>query len=717
MRNGVIAAVIIPALNEEAALPGVIASIPDWVDRIIVVDNGSTDQTAAVARAAGAVVVSEPTRGYGRACQTGIAHASDGSHCSPDVLVFLDADGSDVPEQMERLVDPIAAGRADMVIGSRTRGTLTPGAMTAPQRLGNALAPALILWLWGERYTDLGPFRAIRFSALRSLRMDDNTYGWTVQMQIRAARAGLRAMEVPVDYGRRRAGKSKISGTVRGVVKAGTKILSCVAEEYLRPIPLAAPGQEALAVFAKFPEPGKVKTRLIPGLGADGAAALHDQMVRHTLDRVDELRLVREVEARVFCAGVEPAKFGDHFNLRIPCVTQSDGDLGKRMHTAFQHMLWEANAAVIIGTDCPDISQGLLGMAFESLKCSDLVLGPATDGGYYLIGLRRPVPALFENMEWSTATVLSETLARAATMGLRVHTLPTLSDVDEPGDVTAWDRVRATISPTGESPSLSVIIPTLNEEARIGDLVIEARQPGVEVIVADGGSCDRTREVAAAQGARVIIAPRGRGPQLNAGAALARGRDLLFLHADTILPANFRAIVQRTLRDLSVAVGAFQFKLDREGVQFRFVELAVKARCRLFGTPYGDQAMFMRREVFNRLKGFAAIPLMEDLDMVRRARKVGRVTLAHAHAITSARRWDEIGVVKMTTINQACVIGFSLGLSPERLATWRNRLSGKRAPKNRPAYPEAAQIVPDGSLAPNAARAICMADSDLDVRK
>lgn len=717
MRNGVIVAAIIPALNEEAALPGVIASIPEWVERIIVVDNGSTDQTGSVARAAGAVVISEPTRGYGRACQAGIAHASDGPHVSPDVLVFLDADGSDVPEQMHRLVDPIAAGRADMVIGSRTRGTLTPGAMTAPQRLGNALAPALIHWLWGERYSDLGPFRAIRFSSLRSLRMDDNTYGWTVQMQIRAARAGLRAMEVPVDYRRRRAGKSKISGTVRGVVKAGMKILSCVGQEYLLPTPLAVPGREAIAVFAKFPEPGRVKTRLIPGLGADGAAALHDQMVRHTLDRVGELCLAREVEARVFSAGVEPARFADHFKVHIPCVPQTDADLGTRMHTAFQHMLRDASSAIIIGTDCPDISQGLLGMAFDAMKCSDLVLGPAADGGYYLIGLRRPVPALFENMEWSTASVLSETLARAATLGLRVRTLPTLSDVDDPDDVAAWDRVRATISPTGEAPALSVIIPTLNEEARIGGLVAEVRQPGVEVIVADGGSRDRTREAAAAQGARVIIAPRGRGPQLNAGAALARGRDLLFLHADTILPANFPVVVRRTLRDPAIAVGAFQFKLDREGARFRFVELAVGARCRLLRAPYGDQAMFMRREMFNRLRGFAAIPLMEDLDMVRRARRVGRVTLAQTHAMTSARRWDEIGVVRMTAINQACVVGFSLGLSPERLATWRNRLSGRRASKNRPSYPEAAHTVPDGSLAPNAARAVRMVSSDSDVRE
>ncbi|MEK6703862.1 MAG: TIGR04283 family arsenosugar biosynthesis glycosyltransferase [Planctomycetota bacterium] len=717
MRNGSVIAVVIPALNEEAALPGVIARIPEWVDRIVVVDNGSTDRTAAVARAAGAVVVSEPTRGYGRACQAGIIAAETDPQLSPELLVFLDADGSDFPEQMERVVDPIIGGCADMVIGSRTRGVLNAGAMTAPQRFGNLIAPALIRCLWGERYTDLGPFRAIRVSALRSLRMDDNTYGWTVQMQIRAARVGLRTLEVPVDYGCRRGGESKISGTIRGVVKAGTKILACVGQEYFWPKKLTSGAREALGVFAKYPEPGRAKTRLIPALGAAGAAGLHDSMVRHTLARVSELLSQREVESRVYSAGTDPDTFAHHFKTQVPCVAQSSGDLGQRMLAAFRHMLREATAAVIIGTDCPDISPGLLGMAFEALRSSDVVLGPASDGGYYLIGLRRPVPALFENMEWSTATVLAKTLELASSLGLSVRLLPTLNDIDEPPDLPVWDRVRATFAPTGEMPSLSVIIPTLNEQGRIGNLVDTVRHPGVEVIVADGGSDDNTRSVAAAHGARVIIASRGRGPQLNAGAALARGQNLLFLHADTTLPENFGDIVRRTLSDSSVAVGAFRFKLDRAGVLLRVVEIAVQVRCGVFKTPYGDQALFMRRDVFTRLMGFAAIPLMEDLDLVRRARMTGRVTVVDAPAITSARRWEVVGVMRMTAINQACVIGFSMGMSPQRLATWRNRLSGKKPVRASVPIPCAGQIVPEGSLAPNAARAICMASSDLDVRK
>ena len=717
MRNGSAIVVVIPALNEEAALPGLVARIPEWVDRVYVVDNGSTDRTAHAARAAGALVVSEPRRGYGRACQAGIVAAECDPELAPDVIVFLDADGSDHPEQMDRLVDPLVNGCADMIIGSRTRGTLAADAMTAPQRFGNMLAPAMIRWLWGERYTDLGPFRAIRASALRSLRMDDSTYGWTVQMQIRAARRGLRSLEVPVDYGRRRAGQSKISGTVRGVLKAGTKILACVAQEYLWPSNLTGGDRESLGIFAKYPEPGRAKTRLIPALGPQGAAALHEQLVRHTLNGVGELLALREVDAQIWTAGADPRAFADRFGTPLPCIAQRDGDLGQRMLAAFREMLRASRFGVIIGTDCPDLSAGLLTLAFDALHTADVVLGPASDGGYYLIGLKRPVPALFENVEWSTSTVLARTLERASALGLSVRLLPTLSDVDEPQDLAVWERVRATTSPAGEAPMLSIIVPTLNEAGRIGGLVDAVRSAEVEVIVADGGSDDNTRTIAASHGARVIIAPRGRGSQLNAGAALARGRSLLFLHADTTLPGDFQRIVRRTLDNPAVAVGAFRFKLDRRGVLLRGVEVAVQLRCDLFSTPYGDQALFMRRDTFTRLSGFASIPLMEDIDLVRRARKIGGVTVVDAPAITSARRWEVVGVVRMTAINQACVIGFAMGMSPQRLATWRNRLSGKPPVRAGIAQPCDGQIVPEGSLAPNAARAICMAGSDLEVRK
>lgn len=192
----------------------------------MVVDNGSRDATADVARAAGATVVHEPRRGYGAACLAGLAYlASD----PPDVVAFVDADHSDDPRELPRLLAPLLVDVADLVIGSRVLGEREPGAFTPVQAFGNALSAWLMRLLWGARVTDLGPFRAIRWPALARLHMRDRDYGWTVEMQTRAFAAGLRVTEVPVRYRRRRLGRSKVAGTVRGVWGAGTKILWTIA--------------------------------------------------------------------------------------------------------------------------------------------------------------------------------------------------------------------------------------------------------------------------------------------------------------------------------------------------------------------------------------------------------------------------------------------------------------------------------------------------------
>lgn len=224
--------VLIPALDEADALPGVIADLPregvGWrVREVVVADNGSRDATADVARRAGATVVSEPRRGYGSACLAAMAHVRGGA--PPDVVVFVDADHSDDPRELPALLAPIAAGRADLVIGSRALGAREPGALTPVQAFGNQLAAFLLRVLWGARATDLGPFRAIRWGALERLRMRDRDYGWTVEMQARALSAGLACEDVPVRYRRRRAGRSKVAGTVRGVIGAGWKILFTIA--------------------------------------------------------------------------------------------------------------------------------------------------------------------------------------------------------------------------------------------------------------------------------------------------------------------------------------------------------------------------------------------------------------------------------------------------------------------------------------------------------
>ncbi len=226
--------VVIPAFDEQEAIGDVVGEIPrDAVHAVVVSDNGSSDATAANARAAGAVVASEPRKGYGQACLTGIEAARG---LGADVIVFLDGDWSDYPAELPTLTEPILNGVADFVVGSRMRGNRKKGAMLPQALVGNRLACSLMRLFWNARYTDLGPFRAIRLDALDRLKMDDRTFGWTIEMQIRAAQYGLRTFERPVRY-RKRVGVSKITGTLVGTLSASYKILSTIARFASQPNP------------------------------------------------------------------------------------------------------------------------------------------------------------------------------------------------------------------------------------------------------------------------------------------------------------------------------------------------------------------------------------------------------------------------------------------------------------------------------------------------
>ena len=215
--------VIIPAFNEEESISKVILDIPKQVRHIVVADNGSTDRTAEVAKGAGAQVVFEPQKGYGRACLTAMDWIKS-QEIQPQVVIFLDGDYSDYPQEMMGLVSPILEGEADFVIGSRARGNRESGSMTLPQVFGNWLATTLMKAMYRAKFSDLGPFRAILWTKLLALEMVDQNYGWTIEMQIKAHRAGLKYLEVPVSY-RKRIGSSKVSGTVKGVFGAGYKII------------------------------------------------------------------------------------------------------------------------------------------------------------------------------------------------------------------------------------------------------------------------------------------------------------------------------------------------------------------------------------------------------------------------------------------------------------------------------------------------------------
>jgi hypothetical protein len=643
--------VIIPALNEAASIGKVLADIPDWVDQGIVVDNGSTDDTADVAATAGAHVVHEPRRGYGQACLAGMAALG---WC--DVVVFLDGDYSDFPEQMDRLIRPIVEDRADMVLGRRVPVHDDAEAFTLPQRFGTALACGLMRLLWRGRYRDMGPFRAIRFSALRRLNMQDATYGWTVEMQIKALLAGLRVREVDVDY-RRRIGVSKISGTIRGVWGAGTKILGTIGQYWLRPPELLTASRQRLIVFSRWPIPGRTKTRLIPALGSLRAAELQRRMTERTLHTARDWAAGNGRDIEVRHAGGCWRQMRRWLGPGIHYQPQLGGDLGRRMDTAFRTAFAEgAERVVLVGTDCPDLTPELLDATANALGSHDLVLGPSADGGYWLIAMNRPLP-VFDGVAWSTASVLEQTLALARRHGLDVHLLPTRNDVDLPEDL---DAARSFFD--ADRPAVSVVIPARNESGSIRAAVHSATGRGVEVLVVDGGSTDGTPDLAAEAGATVLHSPPGRACQQNAGAAAARGDVLLFLHADSLLPAGWEADVFEALLDPQTVGGGFEWATDGDSPYLRMARFFVHLRTTYGHEPWGDQAIFVRRADFAALGGFPDVPIAEDRDFVRALRRHGRIASVPKPVVTSARRWREMNPIRAFLINRLVVLGCMLGL-------------------------------------------------------
>ena len=671
MRSGAAIAVIIPAYNEEPSIGKVVSSIPQWVDDIIVADNGSTDGTAEVARSHGARVVFEPERGYGAACLAAMASLDE-----PDIVVFLDGDFSDYPEEMHLLVDPIVTDETDVVIGSRILGKRESGALTPQARFGNWLSCMLIRWLWQITYTDLGPFRAVRHKTLKALAMRDRNYGWTVELQIKAARDKVRIREVPVSY-RRRIGKSKVSGTVKGVIGAGVKILYTIflAAVGLLPGEIQEEPRERLILFTRYPMPGKTKSRLIPALGPDGAADLQCLMTERVLHRARQIERQRRVLIEVRYEGGNSRLIRQWLGRGLCYLRQGRGDLGERMARAFREAFADgAERVVLVGTDCPGVTADVFQKAFDSLADNDVVFGPATDGGYYLIGMRRFVPRLFVDMEWGSASVLQETIRVLDELKLTMVLVDKLDDIDRPEDLHVWEQANRTSPIFSADPKISIIIPTFNEASVVGSAIGSARtSSGIEIIVVDGGSTDGTIELVKSKDVKVIESKRCRAHQMNVGAAAGTGDVMLFLHADTRLPAGFKYHVVQALAHPGTVAGAFEIGIDGQGRGLHAIERAVNWRSRHLGLPYGDQALFLKTELFHEMGGLPNIPIMEDFEFVRRLRSQGRVAIVPSRVITSGRRWLDLGIVRTTLLNQAVVIAYYLGVSPTRIARWYHR--------------------------------------------
>jgi rSAM/selenodomain-associated transferase 2/rSAM/selenodomain-associated transferase 1 len=342
---------------------------------------------------------------------------------------------------------------------------------------------------------------------------------------------------------------------------------------------------------------------------------------------------------------------------------QRGRDLGERMrHVIHRGMDQGCRQVVLIGTDIPGLTPGHLDAAFEALNHSDVVLGPSRDGGYWLVGLGCKAD-IFQGVSWGGGQVLQHTLEKAKRRGLTVTCLETLDDID-----TLEDVRNLLPNYPGQRPYLSVVIPALNEERSIGPVVQNVTSQDCQVIVSDGGSRDRTADIARDAGATVIQGLPGRARQQNAGAAAASGGVLLFLHADTFLPADYGKQVFATLMDHGVVAGAFRFRTDFDHWGMRLIEKTVQIRSTLFQMPYGDQGLFLTRAIFENAGGFPATPVAEDLYLVRRLARRGRIALAPGAAVTSGRRWRSIGLWRATLVNYLIAMGCLGGVNPKRLA-------------------------------------------------
>jgi rSAM/selenodomain-associated transferase 2/rSAM/selenodomain-associated transferase 1 len=447
---------------------------------------------------------------------------------------------------------------------------------------------------------------------------------------------------------------------------------------------MSAAMPERLIVFTRFPEPGKTKTRLIPALGAKGAACLQRQMTEHIIATAAQVSnrpgLTIEVYHEGGNTGLMQEWLGPQFNYR----PQEPGDLGRRMARAFEEAFQgPKGAAVIVGSDIPEISANIIQQAFEGLQKTDLVLGPARDGGYYLIGMNHTIPAetytlLFDDINWGTGQVLSQTLQTARASGLRFILLEPLDDVDRPVDLHIWHEVKKTAAKPSAAQKISIIIPALNEAATIDRTLSNLEGvDNLEVIVVDGGSIDETAALAGSCEAKVIQSNPGKAIQMNTGAAAAAGEILVFLHADTLLPEGFRHQIVSALNQQGAAAGAFRLSIDSPAAGIRFIEFMANLRSRFLRLPYGDQALFMKKSLFDEIDGFPEMQIMEDFSLIRRLKRKGKIVIVPNAVATSARRWLHLGVFKTWLINQLIIIAYYLGLPAERLTRLYRREAGK----------------------------------------
>jgi rSAM/selenodomain-associated transferase 2/rSAM/selenodomain-associated transferase 1 len=436
-------------------------------------------------------------------------------------------------------------------------------------------------------------------------------------------------------------------------------------------------------MLARYPRLGEVKTRLVPPLTAEGALALHDRLARHTLRSLLALQATGDARAEVRTDAAFARVAYDWLGRGFSARYQGEGDLGDRIRLAFGDSFARgADRVVVVGSDCPRLTTMHLREALAAVDHVDVVLGPAEDGGYYLValgkdGAKRSVPVLFSDVEWGTDGVLDRTLAICAEHSLTFLLLDQLPDVDRPEDLAdAQAALSADVLPS--DARVSVVIPALNDAELVGAAIASAQAAGAhEVLVVDGGSSDRTCAAASEAGARVTSARPGRASQMNAGAAQAEGEILLFLHADTLLPPDAAQLARDALGVAGAVAGSFDFAVPRSERFGRLISAVGRWRARLTGHPYGDQGLFLSSQTFWELGGYPDLPTMEDWEFVARLKKLGRVAVLNQAAVTSARAWEQRGLLRNTASNLAVIWGYFLGVDPARLGRLRERGTGR----------------------------------------
>lgn len=425
--------------------------------------------------------------------------------------------------------------------------------------------------------------------------------------------------------------------------------------------------RKALIVFMRYPETGKVKTRIAEHIGAEEACRVYQMLLRRTLGIVSEFKR-QYPEVEVFLC-LEPAEKIPEAELAYPgpwkVIPQEGMHLGNRMENAFVRLFSRGfEHILLVGSDILDLQVEDFEDAFQALGKSQAALGPAADGGFYLIGLDRPCPAAFEDQLWGLGEILLRTEQKLLHSGFQVVRLKTRRDVDRKSDLDAFYSSR------DFRGKLSVIIPTLSGIDPLRTLLESLNAqlwPDDEIIVVQGNDEEGGDSSEMGPRVRTASSPRGRGIQMNRGAELAKGDILLFLHDDSHPPPQFPYLIRKIGNSPGISLGCFElgFKPSSRGLDW--IARWANLRSRWFKLPYGDQGIFCKRSVYDRLGGFRRRFLMEDVDFVRRGKKLGKLMMMPCTLYTSPRRYLAKGILRTSIENHLMILLYALGIKDETL--------------------------------------------------